>query len=364
MRPSGCRSFARSSKSLKTPGRAVKPALLLAAVGALSATGSLPSRVYTHAGHLVAVEPGRRLNLRCMGNGQPTVVLESGFGDTSMSWRKVQSQISQFTRACSYDRAGLGFSDAARRPSTALNAADDLHRLITVAEIQQPFVLVGHSVGGLYATVYAGLYGADVAGMVLVDPAFAEQDHELDTQIMTAQERALAKGEVLSLIADLKNCAVLAHQGKLGTNTVSPANCLRKDPDPVLNAELVRESARPKTQDALLSEAHNFRVHVEGDYSESALEAVRIRHDFRDMPLIVLTPGTTPKSPLLSDETYSAREAARRAGHDRLAGYSSAGRSMVVPNSSPYIQLDQPQSVIDAVHSVVEQARKRSPATK
>ena len=342
----------------------VKLALFSIALAALGATGSLPSKLYTHAGHLVAVEPGRRLNLRCMGNGQPTVVMESGLWDTSMTWRKVQGQIATFTQACSYDRAGLGFSDPARRPSTALNAADDLHRLVAAAGIQPPFVLVGHSAGGLYATVYAGLYTSDVAGMVLVDPAFAEQDHEMDTQIMTAQERALAKAEVLSLISELKTCAVLAHQGKLNPNTVSPPNCLRKDADPVLNAELIRESTRPKTQDAVLSEAQNFSVHVEGDYSESALEAVRIRHDFQSMPLLVLTRSTAPTPSVMSEATYSAREAALRAGHDRLAGYSSAGQSRVVPDSSHYIQLDQPQAVIDAVRSVTEQTREHGPAAK
>jgi pimeloyl-ACP methyl ester carboxylesterase len=342
----------------------VKPLLLLAAVAAVTATGSLPSKFYTHASHLVAVEPGRRLNLRCLGTGQPTVMMESGLGDTSMAWRKVQGQIASFTQACSYDRAGLGFSDAARRPSTALNAADDLHRLAAAAGIQQPVVLVGHSIGGLYATVYAGLYGADVAGMVLVDPSFAEQDHDMGTQVMSAQERATAKSEVLSRIAQLKTCAVLAHQGKLGPNTVAPPGCLGEDPDPILHAELVRELIRPKTQDALLSESQSARVHVEGDYSESMLEAVRIQHDFHNMPLVVLTHGdaTAFHSATLSEETNSAREAAWRAGHDRLAGYSSAGQSMVVPDSGHYIQLDQPQAVIDAVRSVVAKARERGPA--
>ena len=329
----------------------MKLVLLLAAVAALTVGDSLPSKLYTHAGHLVAVEPGRRLNLRCLGTGQPTVMLESGQWDGSMTWRKVQGQIAAFTQACSYDRAGLGFSDGARRPSTALNAADDLHRLVAAAGIQRPFVLVGHSAGGLYATVYAGLYGADVAGMVLVDPAFAEQDHEMQSQVMSTQERAEAKAEALSLVANLKTCAVMAHQGKLGPNTASPANCLRKDPDPDLNAELIREELRPKTQDALLSEAQNFTVHVEGDYSESALEAMRIQHDFQNVPLIVLTRGTTPDSAL---------DAAWQNGHDRLAGYSSAGRSLVVPNSGNYIQLDQPQAVIDAVRSVVTRVRQAS----
>jgi pimeloyl-ACP methyl ester carboxylesterase len=334
----------------------VKPALLLlAAVVALSPTGSLPSKLYTHAGHLVALEPGRRLNLRCLGTGQPTVMLESDLWDSSMTWRKVQGQIAQFTQACSYDRAGLGFSDAARRPSTALNNADDLHRLVTAAGIQPPFVLVGHAAGGLYATVYAGLYDADVAGMVLVDPAFAEADHDMATQVMTPEERTLAKSAVLSLLAELKTCAVLAHQGKLTPSTRLPAHCVRNDPDPVLSAELMRESIRPKTQDALLSEAQNFKVHVVGDYSESALEAMRIGHDFHAKPLIVLTRG---------DETDPAIDAALRTGHDRLAGYSSAGQSRVVPNAGHYIQLDQPQAVIDAVHTVVDQARKHAPTAK
>jgi pimeloyl-ACP methyl ester carboxylesterase len=338
----------------------VKPVLLLlAAVAALTTTGSLPSKLYTHAGHLVAIEPGRRLNLRCLGNGQPTVMLESGLWDTSMAWRKVQGQIAQFTQACSYDRAGLGFSDASRRPSTALNSADDLHRLVTAAGIQRPFVLVGHSAGGLYAAVYAGLYTTDLAGMVLINPAFAEQDYELESQVLTPEGRALAKKLSLALMANLKNCAVLAHQGKLNSNTPPPAACLRTDPDPVLNAELLRESIRPKTQDALLSEAQNFTVHVAGAYSESAREAMRISHDFQDMPLIVLTRDIPPQDPSDSDETSQAREAALRTGHERLAGYSSAGRAEVVPNSGAYIQLDQPQAVIDAVRAVIDQARRR-----
>lgn len=342
----------------------MKPVLLLAAIAALTVTGSLPSKLYTHASHLVAVEPGRRLNLRCLGTGQPAVIMESGLGETSMAWRKVQGQIAAFTQACSYDRAGLGFSDAARRPSTALNAADDLQRLVAAAGIPQPVVLVGHSIGGLYVTVYAGLHGAGVAGMVLVDPAFAEQNHEMGTQIMSAQERASARSAVLSQIAELKTCAVMAHQGKLGPNTVSPPDCLGRDPDPTLNAELIREFVRPKTQDALLSESQNVRVPVEGDYSESALEAVRIQHDFQNMPLIVLTHSTAPYSTTMSEETNSAREAAWRAGHDRLASYSSAGQSIVVPDSGHYIQLDQPQAVIDAVHTVIEQARRRGPAPR
>jgi pimeloyl-ACP methyl ester carboxylesterase len=340
----------------------VKPVLLLAAIAALTVTGSLPSKLYTHASHLVAIESGRRLNLRCLGTGQPTVMMESGLGNTSMAWRKVQGQIAAFTQACSYDRAGLGFSDAARRPSTALNAADDLQRLVVAAGIPQPVVLIGHSIGGLYVTVYAGLHGADVAGMVLVDPAFAEQNHEMSTQIMSAQERAMAKSAVLSQIAELKTCDVMAHQGKLGPNTVSPPDCLDKDPDPMLNAELIREFVRPKTQDALLSESQNVQVPVEGDYSESALEAVRIQHDFQNMPLIVLTHSTGSNATHLSEETFAAREAAWRAGHDRLASYSSAGQSIVVPNSGHYIQLEQPQAVIDAIRSVIEKARRRGPA--
>ena len=98
---------------------------------------------------------GRKLNLYCIGSGSPTVVFESGLSDWSFSWALVQPQIALRTRACSYDRAGLGYSDPATRSSRSAHMVDDLHRLLRAARVAPPYVLVGHSMGGLNVRLYA-----------------------------------------------------------------------------------------------------------------------------------------------------------------------------------------------------------------
>ena len=130
---------------------------------------------YTQPQRMVEVERGRRLNLYCVGTGAPTVVFESGLGVTLSNWGFVQPEIAKNTRTCSYDRAGLGFSDPASRASNSENITDDLHRLLISAAIQPPYVLVGHSYGGLTARLYAYTYPAEVVGMVLVDPTTEDQ---------------------------------------------------------------------------------------------------------------------------------------------------------------------------------------------
>ena len=113
---------------------------------------------------------GRRLDLRCSGSGTPTVLLEAGQGMSSMSWRKVQPALARSMRVCAYDRAGLGFSDAAPLPRTARAEADDLHALVRSAKLAPPLVLVGHSLGSYIVRLYVDAHRADVAGLVLVDP--------------------------------------------------------------------------------------------------------------------------------------------------------------------------------------------------
>ena len=126
--------------------------------------------------HLVQIADGRRLNFVCAGSGSPTLVFEGGMGAHLLSWQKVAGPVTRANRACFYDRAGYGYSDPPRRPSTASHATDDLHQVLRRAHVALPIVLVGHSVGGLYATLYADRFPIDVAGLVLIDPSFAEQD--------------------------------------------------------------------------------------------------------------------------------------------------------------------------------------------
>jgi pimeloyl-ACP methyl ester carboxylesterase len=139
--------------------------------------GQIPSDVYTRPATLVAVDDERRLNMFCLGNGTPLIVFVSGAWDNTMAWRRVQGATSGLSRACSYDRAGLGFSDPSTRPSTALSAADDLKKLLDAASVETPVVLVGHSAGGLYAMLFTALYPERVAGLVLVDPSDPEANH-------------------------------------------------------------------------------------------------------------------------------------------------------------------------------------------
>ncbi|HEV7649084.1 MAG TPA: alpha/beta hydrolase [Actinophytocola sp.] len=114
---------------------------------------------------------GYRLHLNCSGSGSPTVVLQSGLGETSPFWSWITPAVGRVTRVCAYDRAGQGWSDDAPHPQDGLQVAADLHTLLGRAGEHGPYVLVGHSTGGTYALTYAARYPADVAGMVLLDSA-------------------------------------------------------------------------------------------------------------------------------------------------------------------------------------------------
>jgi pimeloyl-ACP methyl ester carboxylesterase len=113
---------------------------------------------------------GRALFITCIGTGSPTVVLEAGGGNSADTWAGVQPEIARSTRVCSYDRAGLGQSDPAPTGvRTVQDSVDDLHALLAAAGVSGPYVLVGHSFGGLIVRLYASQYLDDVAGLVLVD---------------------------------------------------------------------------------------------------------------------------------------------------------------------------------------------------
>ncbi len=110
------------------------------------------------------------LFLECTGSSAPTVVLEAGLGENHGTWSRFEQVLGDATRVCAYDRAGRGTSDPADAPRTAGDAVDDLVRLLDVAGIQRPVVLVGHSFGGVVAQLFAARAPSDVAGLVLVDP--------------------------------------------------------------------------------------------------------------------------------------------------------------------------------------------------
>ena len=127
------------------------------------------ARAYPPPGQMVDVG-GYRLHINCIGTGSPTVVIDAGWGDSSAAWSSwVQPSAASTTRVCTYDRAGMGYSEPGPLPRTAERFAAELHALLANAGEPGPYVLVGHSMGGLTVRVFAHEYPADVAGVVLIE---------------------------------------------------------------------------------------------------------------------------------------------------------------------------------------------------
>src|SRR5947207_14835158 len=152
---------------LKNPGfTAVAVLYFLFATYARGAESDAPpplGKLYEVGGH--------KMHLYEIGNGGsgPAVLLEAGAGAFSIDWYLVQTQVAQFAKVCSYDRAGHAWSELGPRPRTKKQAVYDLHRLLLKADVPPPYVLVGHSLGGVLVRVYANQYPDEVAGLVLVD---------------------------------------------------------------------------------------------------------------------------------------------------------------------------------------------------
>ena len=128
-----------------------------------------PALVAEGSARPVAIGDGRSLYMGCVGSGSPTVVLEAGFGADTLSWQDVQPQVGRVTRTCAYDRAGSGNSVAPPGVRDARDEIADLRRLLASARVEPPYVLVGHSYGGVLARVFAQRYPSETAGLVLID---------------------------------------------------------------------------------------------------------------------------------------------------------------------------------------------------
>src|SRR5215217_7821518 len=144
--------------------------LLVLAVGAIyQAIATMRAeRAYPPPGEMVDVG-GYSLHINCLGQGSPTVVLDAGLGEFSAHWVRVQRKVSDTTRVCAYDRAGMGWSEMGPEPRDAKQITGELHTLLNKAGIEGPYVLVCHSLGGMYMLTYAHRYPDEVAGVALVD---------------------------------------------------------------------------------------------------------------------------------------------------------------------------------------------------
>lgn len=328
---------------------AVALSLALSASGLCATDAPFDQAAYAQPQRLVDIG-GRRMNLYCTGSGSPTVVLDAGGGSWSLTWRYVQPLIAQTTRVCSYDRAGLGFSDAGPMPRTTLAIVDDLHALLHRAGISAPYVLVGHSMGGYDMRVFADLYGPEVAGMVLVDPSSEDSAQEFGKilPIMTSID--------FEQLPQMKTCAAAAAAQNLRPATQAYATCI-PPPNPEYSAQLqgalTRMLMQEKTWDALISELENVR-------SVDPSDVRREQRSYGQMPLIVLTGGAQFKQyqGLLhaDDAQVLALQNAWNDMHEKIASLSAKGINRKVPGAGHDIQVSHPDAVVDAVKEVIEEA--------
>ena len=317
--------------------------------------------VYSRPGQLVDAG-GFRLNLYCMGSGSPTVVFDSGWGDWAPAWSKVQPAIAKWTRACSYDRAGTGFSEPGPMPRTSVHIAEELRTALHHAGVGGPYILVGSAFGGDNVRTFAYLYLDEVAGLVLDD---ADPTDVAPKSMQDEEHRAHA-----SIPSDLRDCrnAIAAHKplpaqaagpGKPQT-TCAQQFFFRGLPEaewsPELNAKVL-EIAQTKVAmyDAYSSEMEQTPS------DETYLQ--QNRRSLGSRPIRVLTSGNhgvghleskppdTPKHLKYEQETTLAQA--------RWLELSSNAKQIFTHNSSEYIQFDEPDTLIKAVREVYDQSRRR-----
>jgi pimeloyl-ACP methyl ester carboxylesterase len=316
-------------------------------------TAVIDDPIYARPQRLVEIEPNRRLNVHCTGIGSPTVVFDSSQTAETSEWGLVQPTIAKRTRACSYDRAGVGFSDPAKRPSSSANIVDDLHRLLVAASIDPPYVLVGHSYGGMNIKLYAYQYPSEVVGMVFVDPSHEDQRtryRRLNPRQPTELEYDRLRLE--PVLAMRRECIATAPVS-FTPGTELYGKCVgERDPrfSEEINAAHMKSYATAGFQEANMSEE-------EATFHASAQQLRDARRSLGDIPIIVLTSDTRGPG---SKETEPPNDPQFRLWfvlHDDIAALSSRGSNRLVRQSGHLVHTDQPKAVSDAILEVLGAAR-------
>ena len=283
---------------------------------------------YMPLGRMIEVN-NRQMHIFCIGeskSGQPSIILEAGLGDSSFTWYSIQLEISQMARVCSYDRSGYGWSDPGPGPRTASVIADELHALLKAAEIDGPYLLVGHSFGGLCTRMFASHYPEEVAALLLVDSLNAEE---------LARLPAWLRGPLLfipaletGLGAILESAGLLRWLAESNTIELSPViEHLPKD----VQAEAKAQYYRTRT----LTTAYTEQI--------ATAQSAVLAHEAGDL-------GTLPIIALVASNNMDNQSQAE----SDFAALSTNSRVLFVNNSQHYIHLVEPTIVLNAIQEALQ----------
>ena len=288
------------------------------------------SREFKPVGQLFEVD-GIMMHLNCTGDGAPTVVLESGWGDEgSRSWSEVQPEIAKTNRVCSYDRAGILWSEGLHEPVTAVGTVTRLHSLLGIAAETPPYVMVGHSLGGRLIMAFAEQHPRDVVGAVLVDSSHPDQHNRYPAEFAKVDE-----------IQGLDR-AVYIFKAKTGLMRLS-----QPDPyDGISYIELAAIKYLPQTIPGIFAEMDAF------DQMFAGFDLAAV---FGDLPLIVLTATKFPKGqlPEITPEQWARFEKAKAEMQIELAAMSTIGEQRVIADAPHYVHYQNPEAVILAIRDVL-----------
>jgi pimeloyl-ACP methyl ester carboxylesterase len=319
-------------------GVAAAALLALAAVGAGSAFGALtPRDSVAQPDRLVHLPDHRVLNFRCSGQGSPTVILESGFGAGSNAWSAVQPRIAPATRVCSYDRAGYGFSDPGPLPRDGAAIARDLDYGLKKAGIAGPYVVVGHSAGGLYARLFAARRPGEVVGLVFVDSSVEHQP----------QRMAALFGSGAGSIEGIKRRPERCLEATLAPRDPANKAALLECAPANLDAHARQVALRPDTYRTQLSELDTL-------FTSTSDEVDRIGDLLQGVPGTVLTAAKADGVPAGADDPGGK---VWQDFHQALAARLLHGEHRLV-KSSHLMMFDRPDVVAAAALQLVRQARE------
>jgi pimeloyl-ACP methyl ester carboxylesterase len=300
-------------------------------------------RRYATEGRWIDIGGRRRLYVLEKGSGDATVLFEAGIAATNLNWFHIQQTVSQFALTASYDRIGLGWSSPCHTARTPANIAEELHAMLAGAGIKPPYILVGHSFGGLVVRRYALLFPADVSSVLLIDPMRCEEWPPLDP----AKQSELDRGRKLTGIAvpiarfglaRLAVTSLFCRSGKIAERLAGAAG----DGGRHVLQRIKDEVGKMPREVWPIVAAHwsrpgyyaGMRSHV-----EAVPDTVREMQDaepIHGIPILLLTPG---KSSPLSEQCL------QRIG-DNV-------QQVIAPASAHWIHLDQPDLVIDSIRAMV-----------